>query len=168
MGAWKGGAGPSQARSASQAVEIDGWAVFAHPLCLDQIENLIAAVRDEAEVLRAIHRFAFVEIPKDPANRRFRLGNAIGPEHRHWFRAKFGAGRFRLFFRFQSQAKIIVLGWVNDQNTLRTRGAKADAYAVFQRMLDSGNPPDSWHQLLEAASSEESTRRLRAVTDEAK
>jgi toxin YhaV len=158
-------------------VEINGWCVFAHPRCLDQIENLIAAVKDEAasgksdtgnvKVLRAIHRFAFVEIPKDPANRRFRLGDTIGPEHRHWFRAKFGAGRFRLFFRFQSQAKIIVLGWVNDRDTLRTRGAKADAYAVFQRMLDSGNPPDSWHQLLKAASSEESPRRLRVVEDEA-
>ncbi|WP_205687204.1 type II toxin-antitoxin system YhaV family toxin, partial [Chromohalobacter israelensis] len=29
-----------------------------------------------------------------------------------------------------------------------------DAYAVFHKMLKSGNPPDSWDDLWEAASSE--------------
>ena len=65
-------------------------------------------------------------------------------EHRkHWFRAKFGAGRFRLFFRYSTRAKIIVFAWVNDEATLRTYGARSDAYAVFRKMLDKGDPPDA-------------------------
>ena len=123
-------------------------------MCLHQIESLVAAVESEVakgkretanvKVLRGIYRYAFAEIPKNPGDPRFRLGNTLGPEYRHWFRAKFGNGRFRLFYRFQSQARIIVLGWVNDETTLRTRGNKNDAYAVFRRMLEAGTPPDSW------------------------
>jgi toxin YhaV len=40
---------------------------------------------------------------------------------------------------------------VNDENSLRTYGAKTDAYAVFAAMLATGNPPDDWHALLAAA-----------------
>jgi toxin YhaV len=35
-----------------------------------------------------------------------RLGNTLGAEYRHWFRAKF-FGRFRLF-QYDSEARIIV------------------------------------------------------------
>lgn len=42
---------------------------------------------------------------------------------------------------------MIVLTWVHDETTLRTRGSKHDAYAVFRRMLESGTAPDSWGDL---------------------
>lgn len=161
-----------------EPLEVNGWLLFAHPLFLKQVETLLEAVEeDEAKkrrgtanmkVLRGIYSTAFSDIPADPGAARFRLGNTMGPQYRHWFRAKFGGGRFRLFYRFQSRARIIVFGWVNDQETLRTRGAKSDAYAVFRRMLESGNPPDSWEQLYRAASSPDATRRLDAVSPEAK
>ncbi|MFN3636239.1 MAG: type II toxin-antitoxin system YhaV family toxin, partial [Rhizobium rhizophilum] len=84
---------------------------------------------------------------------------------KHWFRAKFGNGRFRLFFRYNSTGKVLVFAWVNDADTLRSYGSRSDAYAVFRAMLEDGNPPDSWTELLEAASSDTVIRRLDAMTD---
>jgi len=88
------------------------------------------------------------------------LGGTLGDANRHWFREKFGNGRFRLFFRFDSKAKIIVYAWVNDANTLREYGAKSDAYAVFSRMLTDGNPPDGWDALVAACQDPDSIKRL--------
>ena len=53
-------------------------------------------------------------------------GNTPGPAHRHWFRAKFGGNRFRLFYRADSTARIVVYAWVNGRDTLRKSGAASD------------------------------------------
>jgi toxin YhaV len=53
---------------------------------------------------------------------------------------------------------------VNDASTKRAHGSKADAYAVFGKMLDSGHPPDGWNALLEEA--ERAGGRLGALTGE--
>jgi toxin YhaV len=45
---------------------------------------------------------------------------------------------------------VIIYAWVNDEGSLRTYGAKRDAYAVFKAMLDKGNPPESWTALARA------------------
>lgn len=90
-------------------------------------------------------------VPSDPLSPVFRQGNALGPEYRHWFRAKFGGNRFRLFFRVDSTAKIIVHAWVNDRDTLRRARAANDPCAVFAGMLRRGDPPGDWSALLEAA-----------------
>jgi len=45
------------------------------------------------------------------------------------------------FFRYDSEAKVIVFAWVNDENTLRSAGGKSDPYAVFQKMPGRGRPP---------------------------
>jgi toxin YhaV len=58
---------------------------------------------------------------------------------------------------------VIVFAWVNDAETLRTYGSRNDAYAVFRAMLEDGNPPDSWGQLLDAASSDAVVRRLESL-----
>lgn len=152
---------------------INGWIIRAHPLFLDQLERLTAAVEREAhkrpetfrsganaKLLAALQKLMFETIPADPASPAFRQGGTLGPERKHWFRAKFGNGRFRLFFRYSSTAKIIVFAWVNDAETLRSYGARNDAYAVFRAMLDDGNPPDSWKHLVEAASSDVAMKRF--------
>ena len=87
------------------------------------------------------------EIPANPNAPEYLQGNTLGQDHRHWRRAKF-LGRFRLFFRFSSIHKIIIYGWVNDENTLRKAGANSDPYAVFARRLREGKPPDDWDSLL--------------------
>jgi len=107
-----------------------------HPLFVDQLAKLIEAVEREkatnpdayrnganAKLLAAILKLILDVIPNDPSAPDFRQGDTLGANRKHWFRAKFGAGRFRLFFRFSSSAKTIVFGWVNDGTTLRTYGS---------------------------------------------
>ena len=66
-----------------------------------------------------------------------------------WFRVKFFQ-RFRLFFRYHGKARIIVFAWLNDETTLRTRGARNDPYAVFRAGLERGDPPPDWATLVKA------------------
>ena len=154
-------------------LERQGWHLFAHPLLLDQLDRLIAAAerarradpagwRGNANVrlLANLRDLMFDRVPHDPLGPAFRQGNTLGPAHRHWFRAKFGGNRFRLFFRADSGARIVVYAWVNDRDSLRKAGAAADPYAVFARMLGQGNPPDDWAGLLAAAREAEAVRRF--------
>lgn len=154
-------------------VAVNDWELFAHPLFLDQLEKLTAAVERASEkdprgwrtsanakLLAALRQLVFETIPQDPSRSEYRQGGTLGDDRKHWFRAKFGGGRFRLFFRYSTKAKIIVFAWVNDETTLRTYGAKSDAYAVFRKMLDKGNPPDSWETLLAAASEADARTRM--------
>jgi toxin YhaV len=151
---------------------VNGWTVYFHPLFVDQVARLIAGVerdrkkhpadytqKSNAKLLNAIRTITFDRIPQDPADKRYRLGGKLGENHKHWFRDKFGNGRFRLFFRYDLRAKIIVYVWVNDETTLRTYGAKSDAYAVFASMLKEGNPPDGWDRLLDASKDPEVLKR---------
>ena len=49
----------------------------------------------------------------------------------------------------------------------RMYGARTDAYRVFARMLDSGNPPDAWGDLVKAAEDPATARRLAGVIERA-
>jgi toxin YhaV len=155
-------------------ISAHGWTILAHPLFLDQIDRLVDAVAlaqtkdpggyastGEAKLLRALRELIFDKIPSDPTRSDYRQGNTLGSDMRHWFRAKFGNGRYRLFFRYDSRTKILIYVWVNDGATLRTRGARTDAYAVFKAMIERGNPPDAWADLLEGATDGPAVRRLK-------
>lgn len=151
---------------------INGWAIYAHPLLLDQMSRLRAAVerdrkadpasyqsKSNAKLLNAIRTIVQERVPQNPNDKRYRLGDSLGSSYKHWFREKFGNGRFRLFFRFDTRTKIILYGWVNDETTLRIYGSKSDAYAVFASMLNDGNPPDHWDQLLAECIEPETARK---------
>jgi toxin YhaV len=153
--------------------DIHGWTVRAHPLLLDQLEKLTSSVEElarkrpddyqesaNAKLLASLVALIFDKIPRDPTATAYVQGKTLGTKRRHWFRAKFGNGRFRLFFRYSSQAKVIIFAWVNDENSLRTYGSRTDAYAVFKSMLESDNPPDDWTKLLNAASGKSVEQRL--------
>ena len=155
---------------------INGWTIYAHPLFLGQLANLIAGVEADkqrdaknyktkanAKLLKAVYTIALERIPHDPTDKRYRLGDTLGDSYKHWFRDKFGNGRFRLFFRYDSKSKIIIYSWINDETTLRTRGSKTDAYAIFASMLASGNPPDSWDALLAACKKPETVKRAKEI-----
>lgn len=155
---------------------VNGWQLFAHPLFLHKIEKLSAAVERaktkdptsfqktaNAKVLAAVRKLVFETIPSDPTRAEYRQGATLGEGRKHWFRAKFGGQRFRLFFRYSAAARIIVFAWVNDADTLRTYGAKTDAYAVFRSMLEKDNPPDDWEALLKEANDPTSMSRLGAI-----
>ena len=89
-------------------------------------------------------------IPQDPSRVEYRQGNTLGVRYRHWRRARIGR-RFRLFFRYDGRAKVIVYAWLNDERTVRSSGSKTDPYAVFARMLAQGSPPDDWDSLITAS-----------------
>jgi toxin YhaV len=149
--------------------ESHGWRLAAHPLFLDQLDRLTAAASREApngpnrKLLAHVLDLLLERIPRDPGAPSHRHGGALDGAGREWFRGKTGAGRYRLFYRFSSREKLIVYGWLNDAESLRTRGASTDAYAVFARMLRQGNPPSTWHALVEAAMEEENGRRTRSL-----
>lgn len=141
-----------------------GWQLFAYPLMLEQLHPLMASVaraqnsdplgwtqKTDARLLAALRALMLDRIPADPRSPTYRQGNTLGASNRHWFRAKFGGNRFRLFFRCDSTAKVILYAWVNDRDTLRKAGAATDPYAVFAAMLARGNPPGDWPGLLAAS-----------------
>jgi toxin YhaV len=153
---------------------VNGWHLLAHPLFLEQLENLTAAVEaakasdpanykrsSNAKVLAILRTIIFERIPQDPTSVRYRQGGTLGEKYKNWFREKFGNGRFRLFFRYDSKSKVIIYAWVNDGTTLRTYGSKTDAYAVFASMLNDGNPPADWARLFAAAAAPSCVDRLK-------
>ncbi len=155
------------------APDTGDWVFFAHDMFLDQVEALVTQVqalrarephawrqKNAAKRLAAIVHLAFDDIPQDPTRPEFRLGGALGNEHIHWFRAKFFQ-QYRLFFRYHAAARVIVLAWVNDEQSLRAYDKNSDAYAVFRKMLHKGRPPDDWSLLLRQAQCE--SKRLARV-----
>lgn len=56
--------------------------------------------------------------------------------------------QFRLFFRYDTQSRIIIYGWVNDESTKRAYGSRTDAYRIFQKRLTAGDPPTDWNDLI--------------------
>jgi toxin YhaV len=166
--------GPAKGPATVTGTSVGEWTILAHPLFLSQIERLVLAAESEqpgsgpnTKLLGHVLDLAFKKIPADPANPAFRHGGTLGEDRKNWFRGKTGNGRYRLFYRFQSSAKIIVLVWVNDADSLRTYGSNTDAYVTFARMLDSGNPPDDWDALVRAASEKSAAKRLAAVSKRA-
>jgi toxin YhaV len=142
---------------------VNGWAIYAHPLFIDQVESLRSDVlalkqkdpdnfhkKNVAKRLAAIAHLMFDAIPQDPEKAEYRQGATLGDDRKHWFRAKFFQ-QYRLFFRYHKAAKIIILGWVNDDDTKRAYGSGSDAYKVFAKTLDKGQPPDDWDGLLAGA-----------------
>jgi toxin YhaV len=138
-----------------------GWTLLFHDGFVNQIEKLAKSVsrikqkrphelnsNATYKLYAALSHLVMDVIPQDPNSDRFRQGNTLGTEHRHWRRAKIGR-RFRLFFRFDSRSKVIVFAWVNDTHSLRSGGSKSAPYALFTKMLEPGNPPDDWDTLLE-------------------
>jgi toxin YhaV len=144
-------------------MEVHGWRLFQYPLFEDQLKKLRETVEQlsitqpdtckehpKTKLLATIHRYITESIPRDPNAPEFRQGDTLGPDNRHWFRAKFHQ-RYRLFFRFSTKDKVIVYVWVNDEFTLRKAGSKTDAYAVFKSMLGAGDPPRTLEVLLKRA-----------------
>ncbi len=151
---------------------VRGWTIFAHALFLDQLESLIRQVeslrqkdstgytkKNVTKRLAAIAKLAFDVIPADPSKPEFRQGDTLGRDQKHWFRAKFFQ-QYRLFFRYHAPSKVIVLAWVNDEETKRAFGSSEDADRFFRKMLETGRPPGDWDQLLKQAKA--ATERLQA------
>ena len=170
-----------------EAVVVNGYTLLFHPALVAQLERLLLGVtRDgtrvsksgtqsigtaatsNAKVLAHLYHAMLSDIPANPAAAAYRQGNGLGDKRRHWFRDKFGTGRFRLFFRFRQDLRLIVYGWVNDSETLHAYDSTTDAYRRFGQMLDAGTPPDDWPTLLAQAQAPESSARTRGALARAK
>ncbi|VCU71709.1 Toxin YhaV [Pigmentiphaga humi] len=147
----------------SAPVTVNGWTIYLHPLFRAQLDSLQKQVeslkrkdpdgyhrRNATKRLAAIARLAFEIIPQDPTRAEYRQGGTLRDQHKHWFRAKFFQ-QHRLFFRYHAASKIIVIAWVNNEDTKRAYESDDDAYRVFRKMLDRGDPPDDWNALVLAA-----------------
>ena len=123
----------------NKGLVINGWTVFAHPLFLTQLEQLISQVeilkkkdpigytkKNASKRLAAINKLAFEVIPQDPMRIEYRQGATLGTDRKYWFRAKFFQ-QYRLFFRYHAQVKMIVYVWVNDETTKRAYESSDDA-----------------------------------------
>ena len=150
-------------KSFDAPLAVNGWSIYAHGSFLDQYELLVAEVekqmrrnpndwkkKNSAKRLAAVLYLITLKIPSSPNSSQFKQGFSLGKSRKNWFRAKF-LKQYRMFFQFDSTRKIIVLGWFNDEKTLRARGSRTDAYKTFSEMLDRGNPPENFEVLLSDA-----------------
>lgn len=139
---------------------IHGWWLLSWPGFQAQFDSLVDAVEQlrekspegyrlhpRAKLLATILRTIAESVPRDPGHPDFRQGGTLGPDHTAWFRAKFHR-RFRLFFRFDSRTKTIIHAWMNAEGGLRKEGDRNDPYNVFRRMLERGQPPAAFDDLL--------------------
>lgn len=147
--------------------EINGWRIYAHPCFQEAYDALVEQVealrikdpegyrkKAATKLLAVVHKVIEEGITSDPSSPMYRQGKTLGNTNKDWSRAKFGNARYRLFFRYHSAAKIIVLAWMNDSEALREYGSKTDSYKVFEKMLHRGRPPKEWNQLLQEAAQE--------------
>jgi toxin YhaV len=141
--------------SAKQPLVLDGWTFLAWPAFDARWVALIRAVAKqraaqpdaapaspEATVLAALVRIMRDRIARDPNASDLRLRPPLGA----WRRVKF-LGRLRLFYRFNSTHRLVILTWLNDENTLRKAGSTTDPYVVFSGMLARGEVPEDWDAL---------------------
>jgi toxin YhaV len=139
----------------SATLVINGWTVLVWPEFGERWIALITAVArrrvddpggwaksPEARMLRALVEIIQDRIARDPNSKDYRLKDSL----RAWRRAKF-LGRFRLFYRFDSVTRIVILTWLNDLKSLRKEGARTDPYVVFAGLLERGEIPADWDSL---------------------
>lgn len=117
---------------------VNGWALYAHPCFQETYDALVAEVetlkgkdpenyqrKAATKLLAVVHKVIEEHITVNPSSPAFRHGKSLGSgKNKDWSRVKFDAGRYRLFFRYSEKEKVIILGWMNDENTLRTYGKK--------------------------------------------
>ena len=129
---------------------VNGWTLLYHPVFGERYAQL----RDEARRLRrqvtpekyvehpvvklaaAVHRLISQIVPANPDAAEFRLKDDLAK-----FRRAKSHGlppRYRLFWVFSNQAKIVVFLYLNDEATLRMAGAKTDPYTTFERLIARG------------------------------
>lgn len=148
-----------------QPIVINGWTLYTYPAFKEYMRKLAIAVGKIKErnpeswesnrivsLYKAIARTCLVEVPNDPADSRYRQGNTLGKAYKHWFRAK-PANRHRLFFRYDRKSRVIVYVWINGPKQLRSAGSKRDPYAVFAKLLEKGEIPNSWPALVKSSDS---------------
>lgn len=144
------------------------WTLLAHSGFIAKLEDFIAILEKtktrhpDTWEQKAITRFIkslthkiLVEIPASDDFSGYRHGGKLGKNsrkssYRNWYRAKPGSQN-RLFFRVDTQIKVIVYVWINDLDHPRKEGDKNDPYLVFAKLLDGSIIPNDFADLLSLA-----------------
>jgi toxin YhaV len=139
---------------------LNGWTFLAWPAFDERWSRLILAVAKkrtqdpegyktspEARLLKGLVLVIRDHIARDPNAPAHRLRRDLAA----WRRVQV-FGRYRLFYRFSSAHRVVVLAWLNDEHTLRKEGAKTDPYAVFAGLLARGAIPSDWSALVAGSS----------------
>lgn len=130
-------------QSATMASE--GWTLLAHSGFVAKLQDFITILEKTkarypdtwqqkaiARFLKSLTHKMLVEIPASNDFSEYRHGGKLGKSsrkssYRNWYRAKPGS-RNRLFFRVDTQMKVIIYVWINDLNYPRKKGDKSDPY----------------------------------------
>lgn len=115
----------------------------------EQVKELRARLSDEEfnqhEIVKLAYRIRKADqeiIPQNPNRPEYRLLGKL----RKYRRYKQGLQRYRLFFCFSNQPKMILYLYLNDEKHLRKSGAKNDPYEKFKKLVHRGysshNPQD--------------------------
>ncbi|WP_137471094.1 type II toxin-antitoxin system YhaV family toxin [Escherichia coli] len=79
----------------------------------------------------------------NPSSPAFRHGKSLGSgKNKDWSRVKFGAGRYRLFFRYFDNEKVNNLGWMHDENTLCIHREKKKNKKTIQKKKKKKKKPN--------------------------
>lgn len=107
----------------------------------------------KTKLLASVYLSITGTVPANPADTVFRLGHTLGRENGNWRRVKKGLPqRYRLFCMFASNPlQVIIYAWLNDEDTLRKEGSRADVYEVFKRMLARGEVPSTIDALIQGS-----------------
>lgn len=119
-----------------------------HQLLSQRIDTLKIQVKELKETLNdntyrqhPLVKFAYrvrraIEeiIPQNPDRPEYRLTGEL----RKYRRYKQGLQRYRLFFCFSNQPRIILYLYLNDERHLRKEGDKNDPYEVFKKFIKQG------------------------------
>ena len=132
------------------ATVINGWRILFHPVFAERF----GALREEAErlkgslpedqyrqhptakLLAGVARLIQQQVPANPNAPDFQLTGDLAK-----FRRAKGRGlppRYRLFWVFSSEHKVIIFLYLHAEGVLRREGDKHDVYAVFERLVRRG------------------------------
>lgn len=140
------------------ALLINGWRILLAPEFAARYAALLAeATRLKAmlpaEAFRqhpavklgaSVRRLITEIVPADPNAPAFQLTGALAK-----FRRAKGHGlppRYRLFWTFSNEARVIIFLYLNDESTLRKEGARSDPYERFKRLIERGAIGASFEQ----------------------
>lgn len=84
-----------------------------------------------AKLLARIYKNIKDVIPANPQHASYYQGETEGRSYRHWRRAKL-AEHYRLFFKWDKDANIIIYAWLNSEVSLGKYKSHLDAYRAFR------------------------------------
>jgi toxin YhaV len=115
-----------------------GWTLLFHEGLIEQLRKVQAAAlhasdselqrldgNANATLFQALSHWVMDAVPGDPSRDAFRHCNIAEPAHSNWRCAKIG-GRFRLFFRYDARAKVIVFAALQDWTALDAAVTKGE------------------------------------------